>query len=147
MNLIGNVGGDPDIRTTPSDCAGAARQPAGSRLRSERSPLPPEHDAPRGRDDAWRRCGRRDLWFFRGVTPPLVAPHDPRFWLIGALLPAILTYPKSVGWLADFERCAAWGWLDIATQTKRSEAAAKESIHDIALVNAWILGGCRGVPA
>lgn len=95
-----------------------------------------EHEAPRGRNEAWRRVVSEALWFVDGASPdtlPLAEPPEP-LWLIGAQLPSILEYPDSVGWLADFERCAAWAWLDIATQTKRSETAAKESIHDIALV-------------
>ncbi len=108
-----------------------------------------EHDAPRGRDDAWRRVVDEATWFLRGASPgapPLVEPPEPP-WLIGALLPAILAYPESAGWLADFERCAAWVWLDIATRANRSEQAVRETIRDIALKDAWILGGRRGVPA
>ncbi len=108
-----------------------------------------EHDAPRGRDDAWRRVVDEATWFLRDASPdapPLVEPPEPP-WLIGARLPAILAYPESVGWLADFERCAAWVWLDIATRANRSEQAVRETIRDIALKDAWILGGRRGVPA
>lgn len=108
-----------------------------------------EHDAPKGRESAWRRVVGEATWLFRGAAPdapPLVEPPAPP-WLIGAFLPAILAYPKSVGWLADLERCAAWAWLDIAAQAKRPEAAARKTIHDIAMVDAWILGGRRGVPA
>ncbi len=107
-----------------------------------------EHHAPRGRDDAWRRVVGEATWLLRGASPdapPLVEPPEPP-WLIGALLPAVLAYPESVRWLADFERCAAWVWLDIAMQANRGRAA-RETIQDIALTDAWILGGRRGVPA
>ncbi len=107
-----------------------------------------EHHAPQGRDDAWRRVVGEARWLLRGASPdapPLVEPPDPP-WLIGALLPAILAYPESVRWLADFARCATWVWLDIATHADRGPAG-RETIRDIALADAWILGGRRGVPA
>lgn len=108
-----------------------------------------EHEAPRGRDEAWRRVVGEALWFVDGASPdapPLAKPPEPP-WLIGAQLPAILAYPDSVGWLADLERCAAWAWLDIATQANRHGELARQTIGDIALVDAWILAGRRGVSA
>lgn len=108
-----------------------------------------EHAAPKGRDDAWRHVVREAMWYLKGASPdqpPLVTPPEPP-WLIGALLPSILAHPECVGWLADLERCAAWAWLDIAVQASRPGPEARRTIQNVAMIDAWILGGRRGVPA
>ena len=97
---------------------------------------------------AWGQVVGEAMWYAQGVSPdtaPLNAPPHPP-WLVASLLPAVLAHPEAVGWLADLERWAAWAWLDI-TDYPSSCGIAKPTVEDIALVDAWLLGGRRGARA
>ncbi len=42
--------------------------------------------------------------------PVLEQPDAP--WCVALLLPALATDHGAQAWLGDFERCAAWGWME-----------------------------------
>lgn len=37
-------------------------------------------------------------------------PRPP--WCVVRLLPGLAAHPEAASWLGDFERCAAWAWID-----------------------------------
>ncbi len=55
----------------------------------------------------------RDMWAKLvanfGAKPGIKQPAEP--WCAVALHPALLSYPDTMEWIADFERCLAWAWI------------------------------------